>query len=338
MRFTCLAAGIVCLAGVALAQPAPGPPADACCCCDVRRSVISCTRSISKKDCVCAAVACPAGAKTVWDDGKPTRTVDGGSMSILTAQEGGMTILPFEDEGMMSILPAKDEGVMTILPFKDEGIMSILPAKDEEDIMSILPAKEEGIMSILPVKDEEGIMSILPFKDEGIMSILPVKEEGPMSILPFNYDNQRMTILPVQEAGKRTPMKETGRMAIMPPVKETGRMTIMAAQSTPAAKAPEKRDTSDNEDGTPVGHKAGKKTTPALSELPKKFITKAKGAAKDAEMTALPVRQFPCCCCNIGINKMVCEVRDENDCVCPTVMCPRNAETIFVRAPAPTGI
>ncbi|GAB0133957.1 hypothetical protein EsDP_00002347 [Epichloe bromicola] len=327
MRFTCLAAGIVCLAGMALAQPAPGSPADACCCCDVRRSVISCTRSISKKDCVCAAVACPAGAKTVWDDGKPTRTVDGGRMSILTAQEGGMTMLPFEDEGIMSILPAKDKGVMTILPFEDEGIMSILPAK------------EEGVMTILPFQDEEGIMSILPAKEEGIMSILPVKEEGPMSILPFNYDNQKMTILPVQEAGKMTAMKETGRMAIMPPVKETGRMTIMAAQPTPAAKAPEKRDTtSENEGGTPVGHKAGKKTTPVLSELPKKFITKAKGAAKGAEMTALPVRQFPCCCCNIGINKMVCEVRDQNDCVCPTVMCPRNAETIFVRAPAPTGI
>ncbi|KAG6015067.1 hypothetical protein E4U43_005798 [Claviceps pusilla] len=65
-----VAAGLVYLAGVALAQPPPDSPDDACCCCDIRSMVISCTLSIPKNDCVCAAVACPPNAKTVWDHHK----------------------------------------------------------------------------------------------------------------------------------------------------------------------------------------------------------------------------------------------------------------------------
>lgn len=39
-----------------------------CCCCDIRRGAIACNLSITKSDCVCAAVACPADAPTVYDN------------------------------------------------------------------------------------------------------------------------------------------------------------------------------------------------------------------------------------------------------------------------------
>ncbi|UNI14081.1 hypothetical protein JDV02_000754 [Purpureocillium takamizusanense] len=51
----------------AVAMPAD-PSVDACCCCDISRNVISCTRSIKKAECVCAAVVCPPNAQTVFDD------------------------------------------------------------------------------------------------------------------------------------------------------------------------------------------------------------------------------------------------------------------------------
>ncbi|KAK2592900.1 hypothetical protein QQS21_009395 [Conoideocrella luteorostrata] len=323
MHFTTVATGIFCLANVAIAQPTPNSPADACCCCDIARSVISCTRSIMKEDCVCVAVACPADAKTVWDDES-----DAGRMSILPVkEEGRMTILPVKDEGVMTILPVKEEGRMTILPVKEEGVMTILPVK-EEGIMSILPVKEEGRMSILPVN--EGVMSILPVKEEGRMSILPVNE-GVMSILPVKEEG-RMSILPVNEEGRMTimPVKETGRMTIMP-VEETGKMTIMAAQPTGAPKALEKKAATDDvknaccccdlriqaiscsrtlkknecmcaavqcpknapvvwEDGTPVTKENVNKPT-VVNELPKSFITKTKRTKKDAQITAMPVHQ-----------------------------------------------
>ena len=49
-------------------EAAPGPFDDACCCCDIRRDVIGCTRTIKKNECICPMVACPAGAATVLDD------------------------------------------------------------------------------------------------------------------------------------------------------------------------------------------------------------------------------------------------------------------------------
>ncbi|KAG5951549.1 hypothetical protein E4U53_002836 [Claviceps sorghi] len=82
-------ASLFCLASVALAYSAPGKAVDACCCCDIRRNVISCTRAIPKRDCVCAAVACPPNAKTVWDNHKHPRT---------TLEDSKTTSLPVEGE------------------------------------------------------------------------------------------------------------------------------------------------------------------------------------------------------------------------------------------------
>ncbi|KAL7950396.1 hypothetical protein V8C42DRAFT_359405 [Trichoderma barbatum] len=45
-----------------------------------------------------------------------------------------------------------------------------------------------------------------------------------------------------------------------------------------------------------------------------------------------------CCCCNPGINSIVCSLRLANDCICPAVACPTDAKTIFVKeTPAPTA-
>lgn len=74
MRFTQFMTGIFCLANTAFAQPPLNSPNDACCCCDAGRNVISCTRSIAKADCFCAAVVCPANAATVFDDKLPSPT------------------------------------------------------------------------------------------------------------------------------------------------------------------------------------------------------------------------------------------------------------------------
>jgi hypothetical protein len=42
-----------------------------CCCCDPATMVMTCTRSIRKDECMCAAVACPRDAKVIWADKKP---------------------------------------------------------------------------------------------------------------------------------------------------------------------------------------------------------------------------------------------------------------------------
>lgn len=39
----------------------------------------------------------------------------------------------------------------------------------------------------------------------------------------------------------------------------------------------------------------------------------------------------PCCCCDIRINKTVCELRPAEDCFCAAVVCP-SLETIFGKA------
>ncbi|PTB64264.1 hypothetical protein BBK36DRAFT_1086954, partial [Trichoderma citrinoviride] len=44
-----------------------------------------------------------------------------------------------------------------------------------------------------------------------------------------------------------------------------------------------------------------------------------------------------CCCCDPSVMKIRCEVKPAIDCICLAVMCPPDAETIFVKpTPAPT--
>ncbi|KAK4092599.1 hypothetical protein Purlil1_3220 [Purpureocillium lilacinum] len=82
----------------AVAMPAD-PAADACCCCDISRNVISCTRSIKKSECMCAAVACPPNAPTVFDDAPPA-----------TRQErapSGPFIPPIPTPGPVEVVPPR---------------------------------------------------------------------------------------------------------------------------------------------------------------------------------------------------------------------------------------
>lgn len=57
----------------AVAQAVPDSTSNACCCCDVRHQVISCTLAIPKSECFCVAAICPADAPTVFVDA-PTPT------------------------------------------------------------------------------------------------------------------------------------------------------------------------------------------------------------------------------------------------------------------------
>ncbi|KAG6004287.1 hypothetical protein E4U21_001184 [Claviceps maximensis] len=69
---------------------------------------------------------------------------------------------------------------------------------------------------------------------------------------------------------------------------------------------------------------------------PSMYLNQVKAAEKISE-TALPT-PYPasCCCCDIAISKIVCQARATDDCVCAMVMCPQNADTIYVTAPPAT--
>jgi hypothetical protein len=71
MRFTLITAGLFGMVSLVAAQ---GPAPNACCCCDISKNVISCNRNILKEDCMCAAVVCPANARTIYNDGMPPPT------------------------------------------------------------------------------------------------------------------------------------------------------------------------------------------------------------------------------------------------------------------------
>ncbi|TFB06436.1 hypothetical protein CCMA1212_002127 [Trichoderma ghanense] len=51
-----------------------------------------------------------------------------------------------------------------------------------------------------------------------------------------------------------------------------------------------------------------------------------------------PVPGLPklCCCCDPSVSKIRCEFKPAIDCICLAVMCPADAETIFVK-PTPTS-
>ncbi|KAF4339593.1 hypothetical protein FBEOM_6506 [Fusarium beomiforme] len=64
MRFFAVAA----LLSVAIAAPAYDKTDGTCCCCDISKPATVCKKDVKPEDCFCAAVMCPAGAPTIWED------------------------------------------------------------------------------------------------------------------------------------------------------------------------------------------------------------------------------------------------------------------------------
>ncbi|KAG5919770.1 hypothetical protein E4U42_006428 [Claviceps africana] len=127
----------------------------------------------------------------------------------------------------------------------------------------------------------------------------------------------------------------TGLPVNLPEQKETGNMAIMDAHQTQAAAEVWNC-------GQPVTEPYGpiltKTIYPFPSEVPGKFLTKVRGGEKRSGMASPALGAFSCCCCDIAIGEIVCQVRDTDDCMCNMVMCPENAKTTTVTAPAPTVI
>ncbi|KHN99606.1 uncharacterized protein MAM_02459 [Metarhizium album ARSEF 1941] len=225
MRCASIATGVLCLVFVssAAAQPPRDSPADACCCCDIRSNQISCDRSVSKQDCACAAVVCPANAPTVYRNGRAPPTSAAGALNGPPAQR-----------------------------------------------------------TRAPVPEKNGVPDIAGAESGS----------GSGSGSGSDQDAVRLPPFPAVTA-------EASR-AFPPParVKAEGFVTVTVSATARAKRVP-------------------------------------LGCAAPSPAAA---RQFQCCCCNPGIGKMVCKLREQQDCVCAAVVCPEGAETIHVQPPACTDV
>lgn len=278
MRVTSIATGIFCLVSLVVAQPPPDSPPDACCCCDISRNVISCNRSIMKQDCVCAAVVCPANAPTVYVDGPPAPTSKPTKPKTPPVKQTPAPVVKKNDIG--------NPGNACCCCDISRNVISCTRSisKDQCFCAAVMcpsdaPTVWDDEMTISK-KDQVRPPPSLPVEK------LPPPPNGPV-------------------AGKPTPVVVTD-----------------APHAIPSTK------------GKP----------PGLNDRPKRFVTVTKPAQTKpmppgCVMPPSPTgRQVPCCCCNPGINKIVCEMREEENCICALVACPKDAETTFVKRPVCTNI
>ncbi|KAG5980557.1 hypothetical protein E4U55_003910 [Claviceps digitariae] len=82
----------------------------------------------------------------------------------------------------------------------------------------------------------------------------------------------------------------------------------------------------------------GKPVDSVPKEVPEKFVAKVKGEEDRRVGRTVPINdQLGCCCCDLTMNKVVCHAGND-DCFCAMVLCPMDAETIYVMPTAPTRI
>ncbi|OAA38884.1 hypothetical protein NOR_06537 [Metarhizium rileyi] len=253
MHFTSIATGLFCVVSLVAAQPPRTSSANGCCCCDISRSLISCDLSISKAECICAAVACPANAATVYTNGQPPPTA-------AVKMPKPSPVLESND------VPNTADSCCCCDGSKNVISCSRSRSKSECFCAAVACPKDAPIVW---ANDE-----LISMKDAA---------DGPV-------------------AGK--------------------------SASVATTKSP----------------RAVPSTEPGLNDGPRRFVTVAKPAQPKpmplgcVMPSSLTGPQFNCCCCNAGINKMVCQLREQQDCVCAAVACPHNAETIHVEPPVCTSI
>lgn len=279
MRFTWIATGVFCFLSSVAAQPPRDSPADACCCCDISSNVISCDRSILKKDCVCAAVACAANAPTVYTDSQAPPTAAVKKPETRPAQQ---TRAPsVERTGV------PDTADACCCCDIRRSVISCSRSIGKDECFCAAVMCPQGVPVVWAdddksVSDEDAVRPppSLPVEN------LPPPLDGPVAKQP-------------------TPVA-----------------TTEAPHAIPSTK------------GKP----------PGLNNRPKRFVT----VAKPAQPKPMPLgclapssastRRFNCCCCNPGKNQVVCQLREQQDCVCAAVACPMDAETVHVQPPVCTNI